>query len=194
MIGSQTLSTPSVSGFSPLMRNFKSLPSSFKPAEQSRLVVGDSHPITIQQTGIGGEPFETRVFDALVALKVAISQYAMHLSSNDRHKLFDQLDFVVNVDDWHEEDALPVVQSFQNFLKWIVYTKNTRWSSVGFDDEGMLLVAWKTRNSLLTANFGAKAEVTWTARRDREESGQEIAAGRYSLKFFAKQCEMYLDE
>lgn len=79
--------------------------------------------------------FEERLFDSLVSLKVAVSQYAMHLPSDERRRIFDRLDSVINVDDWHEEDNLPILNSFRDFLKWMIYAKRFNWSSIGVSNE-----------------------------------------------------------
>src|SRR5487761_1059138 len=62
--------------------------------------------------------FEEKIFNSLVALKISVSQYAMHLSNDERRRLFVRLDEVINIEDWHEEDTLPILGSFINFLKW----------------------------------------------------------------------------
>ena len=76
----------------------------------------------VRQT-VQGSSFEERVFNSSVSLKVAISQYAMHLSVDERYRLFKQLDSILNTDDWHEDDKLPAASSFQDFLKWMIYSK-----------------------------------------------------------------------
>jgi hypothetical protein len=107
--------------------------------------------------------FDEKIFDVLVSLKVATSQYAMHLSNSERARLFARLDELINVDDWHEEDTLPSVPSFLNFLKWIIFSKNFEWSSIGVASDGNILVAWTRSGLVLTANFFPQNSVTWTA-------------------------------
>src|SRR4051812_47590739 len=53
-----------------------------------------------------------QLFDALVSLKVAVSRYAMHIPQDVRERLFGQLDDVLAVEDWHDDDALPQRASF----------------------------------------------------------------------------------
>jgi hypothetical protein len=136
-------------------------------------------------------PIEETLFNVLVGLKVSVSLYAMHLSQDARHKIFDQLDALINPADWYEEDDPPRQEAFQEFLKWLIYAKFFEWTSLGVSDEGHILVAWNTAQTLLTANFGGSGDVRWTARL-QSDSGVEHAAGKSSLKFFEKQAQFYL--
>jgi hypothetical protein len=139
------------------------------------------------------EALEQTLFNVLVGLKVSVSQYAMHLSQEVRHRIFDQLDAIINADDWHEEDDLPRQDAFQEFLKWQIYAGCFDWTSLGVSDEGHILVAWSTTNTFLTANFDGSGEVRWTVRYQSEGSPGH-AAGKSSLKFFEKQAQFYLKQ
>ncbi len=135
--------------------------------------------------------YEEKIFNSLVSLKVAVSQYAMHLPNEERDRLFARLDEVINVEDWHEEDTFPILGSFINFLKWIIFSKDFGWSSIGVSDEGNILVAWTTSNLVLTANFFPQNKVTWTATIE-SESGPAHSVGSGTLQHFAKQALFYL--
>ncbi|MDF2973677.1 MAG: hypothetical protein K0R61_4127 [Microvirga sp.] len=139
------------------------------------------------------ENLADRLFDALVSLKVAVSQYAMHIPPAARDHLFEQLDDVLNLEDWHEEDCLPQRASFLNFLKWTVYSKHYDWTSIGLSEDGKILCAFRSRNVLLTANFLGDDQVSWTAR-VQSEAGLELAAGKSFLKSFARHAKFYLDD
>lgn len=142
---------------------------------------------TLQQISI-----EEKIFNSLVSLKVAVSKYAMHLSATERHRLFEQLESIINVDDWHEEDRLPTPSSFQEFLKWMIYSKYFKWTSIGVSHEGNIMVAWRTPRVLLTANFESADLVRWTAQITSHtgETGQTV--GKCPLRLFAEQAVFYL--
>jgi hypothetical protein len=135
--------------------------------------------------------YEERLFDSLVSLKVAVSQYAMHLAAEERHRIFKRLDSIINVEDWHEEDIFPRVDSFRDFLKWMIFSKNFSWASIGVSNEGNILVAWTTQDITLTANFWGQNRVTWTATIETATPPNH-AVGDYSLQNFAKQAQFYL--
>jgi hypothetical protein len=136
--------------------------------------------------------FEERIFDTLVALKVAVSQYAMHLGGDERARLFEELDSKINVEDWHEDDTLPTAGSFIEFLKWMIYAKRSEWSSIGVSSQGTVLVAWRLPNVLLTANFEAKDSVRWTAQIKSPAGDVGYSVGKCTLRLFAEQAMFYL--
>lgn len=160
--------------------------------DRDRFVLG-SHATrsTVRTTPIRPS-FQQRVFDARVEMKVAVSNYAMHLAPETRAKLFHDLDEVINIDDWYEEDALPNTVSFRDFLKWTIYSKRYNWLSIGFSDEGNILSAWKSGYGLLTATFRGNSRVLWTATRSSPD-GETYAAGESTLQFFEREARLYLD-
>src|SRR3977135_3567716 len=131
--------------------------------------------------------FDEKIFDSLVSLKVAISQYAMHLGAADRQRLFEELDSKINVEDWHEDDTLPTVSSLQEFLKWMIYSKHCQWTSIGVSSQGSILVAWRTPRVLLTANFEARDSVRWTAQVKSASGEVGHSVGKCPLRLFAEQ-------
>jgi len=138
------------------------------------------------------KPFEQRVDDALVALKAATAQYALHLSSDQRDTIFDQLENIINVDDWYEDDEFPKLSAFKDLIAWSIYAEVPQWHSLGVDDDGDVLVAWHTDEVTLTANFGGNRLVRWTSRYKGEGDAFAHAAGDCSLRQFAKQAKFYL--
>jgi len=147
----------------------------------------------IERKVFEADSLKNRIFNSAVELKVAVSQYAMHLSNEVRHKLFDDLDAVINVDDWYEEDELPRYVSFRDFLKWTIYSKRFDWLSLGVSDDGSVLLAWRKGDAVLTANFGGRGRVSWTAKTP-SESGEAYAAGESPLEFFEKEARLYLGD
>ncbi len=156
-----------------------------------RIQVSALHSSTVVRSIQHQTSYAERLFDCLVSLKVAASQYAMHLSAQERHRIFHRLDSVINVEDWHEDDTLPRLDSFRNFLKWMIYSKDFSWSSIGVSNEGNILVAWSRPNLALTANFSTQNKLTWTAAMETE-NGPAHAVGACSLQHFAKQALFYL--
>jgi hypothetical protein len=138
-----------------------------------------------------GKSLKEKLFDSAVSLKVALSKYAMHLSQKQRQKTFSEIDRLLDIEDWDEEDRLPKSASFVDFFKWIVYSKEADWTSFGLSDAGNLLAAWKIGGSLLTANFLGNGTALWTARL-LDESGESHVAGSGTLSSFATTASFYL--
>lgn len=145
----------------------------------------------VDWVGSADSNFEQKVFDALVRLKVSVSQYAMHLGREVRNKIFADLDAIINVNDWYPEDEFPGSNSFRDFLKWTVYTRRFDWSSLGVADNGDLLIAWVKGDSLLTGHFDGKGRIWWAYKKETAD-GAEHASGDCTLQRFSRQYDFYL--
>ncbi|MER8745885.1 hypothetical protein NKH54_22785 [Mesorhizobium sp. M1004] len=132
-----------------------------------------------------------KIFDTLIALKVETSKVAMHLSIAARNRIFAELDYILDVETWDEGDYLPDIESYKRFLKWIIFTGDTTWTSLGVDDGGRILVAWVREQQTMTANFDEV--VRWTKRADMEGAIQ-ISLGEFTLTHFARQSNAFLGE
>ena len=152
---------------------------------------GTSSPIEAQLRFVD-KPFEQRVEAALIELKTATAQYAMHLSAAQREEIFDQLENIINVDDWYEEDMFPRLAAFKDLLAWSIYAAVPQWHSLGVDDDGNILIAWHNDEVTLTANFDGNRLVRWTSRYTNGGDNPAHAAGDCSLRQFAKQAKFYL--
>lgn len=139
------------------------------------------------------EGLSERLFDVLVNLKVAVSKYSMHIARAERDRLFSQLDDLLSDEDWDEEDELPRSESFLDFLKWAIFSRQYRFASFGLSDEGFILCAIKSDRTLITANFVGDGHVYWSAR-VCFEGEIELTAGKASLRYFAKQVKFFLEE
>jgi hypothetical protein len=162
------------------------------PTGSANLTLAGNRAADTEVRRATAQSFEERIFDAGVALKVAVSKFAMHLSAEERHRLFAELDDKINVDDWHEEDKLPAPASFVQFLKWMIYTRQSSWTSIGVSPAGTITVAWRTPKVLLTADFDVTNSVRWTARQTGENGEVGHSAGKCTLKLFADQAMFYL--
>jgi hypothetical protein len=166
------------------------MPQGLMPTQN--ITLGPQKSETVLRSVTHSADFHESIFNSLVSLKVAVSKYAMHLSSAERKRIFEQLDSVINVDDWHDGDDLPKPNSFEEFLKWMIYSKYFKWTSIGVSQEGNIMVAWRTRRVLLTANFAGADNVRWTAQihSDVGETGHTV--GKCPLRLFAEQAIFYL--
>ncbi len=167
---------------------------SINEAPRTRPLAGRTfRPLEAQQFNIGtSKSFEEQVGDTLVALRGAVSQYAMHLTEAQRNNISHQLESIINVDDWYEEDTFPKLTAFRDLLVWSIYAKVPEWQSMGVDDDGDILVAWHTDEVTLTANFDGNRLVRWTSRYQSDGDAMAYASGDCSLRQFARQAQFYL--
>lgn len=132
---------------------------------------------------------EERLFDARVELKTATAQYAMHLASDVRARIFAEFDYLLEPEAWEMGDILPTATSYRQFLKWLVFTEDRSWSSFGVDDSGNLLVAWIKPHGRMTANFGTR--IRWTQELSAD-GDKQFGSGNYTLEHFARQANAFL--
>lgn len=144
---------------------------------------------TVKRSVYQADSLAQRLFDARVELKMATARYAMHLSQEARDRLFAEFDYLLEEETWDPSDRLPSAYSYQSFLKWLIYTSDCSWSSLGISDDGTIMAAWVRGQNRLTADFGDK--IRWS-QAVLAEGEIQTSAGRFSLEHFAKRAKEFL--
>lgn len=108
---------------------------------------------------------EEKLFDATAGVKVLTSQVAMYLESQWRNKLFNQIDFLHDVDEWEQGDTPLQKESFATFLKAICELRPKKGPGLGLTPLGQLIAAWTTGSSRLTIEFSGLGRVKWVISR-----------------------------
>lgn len=121
-------------------------------------------------------PLAERLYDALAAAKVMTAEVAMHLDHGWRDRLFAQLDDLLDVEDWHDDDQPLLPASFRTFLRMILHQKPERRPGLGLSHQGNLIGAWTQGNDRLTLEFLPGDIIRWTLSCDMD-GGRERAAG-----------------
>jgi hypothetical protein len=114
------------------------------------------------------QPLETRLFNALAAVKILTAQVAMHLDGEWRRKLFGQLDSLHDPEEWESSDEPVSQSSFATFLKAILSIRPERRPGLGLSHSGNLIAAWTTRRDRLTIEFLPNDRVRWVLARYRD--------------------------
>lgn len=94
-----------------------------------------------------------RLYTALADAKVLTSKVAMHLSADWRARLFAQLDDLMNIQDWHDDDQPVLRTSFATFLRMIINQNPERRPGLGVSHQGNLIAAWSDSADRLTIEF-----------------------------------------
>ena len=102
-----------------------------------------------------------RLYDSVANAKIMTSRVAMHLDRDWRDRLFAQLDDLLDVEDWHEDDEPLVDESFHTFLRLILYQKPKRRPGLGLSHRGYLIAAWTTGADRLTLEFAPDDTIRW---------------------------------
>lgn len=102
-----------------------------------------------------------RLDAALATAKVMTSEVVMHLDREWRDRLFAQLDDLLAIEDWHEDDEPLLDESFRTFLRLILYQKPGRRPGLGLSHRGHLIAAWTAGADRLTLECAPDDTIRW---------------------------------
>ena len=123
---------------------------------------------------------EEQLYDALAFCKINTSGVAMHLTDEWRNGLFLQLDSLMDLENW-EDDDIPVTNaSFTTFLRMITLIKPHRRPGLGSTSNGNIIAAWTNETDRLTVECLASDSVRWVLSHNVDNI-RESAAGEVQL-------------
>ena len=122
-----------------------------------------------------------QLFDATSGVKILTSQVAMNLDSAFREKLFAQIDYLHDHDDWDPEDKPVQNASFTTFLRTILYIKPKRYPGLGLSYAGNVIAAWTTGKDRLTIEFLPDDQVKWVLSKNYSNGEVERSASQSSV-------------
>ena len=102
-----------------------------------------------------------QLYDALAEAKVMTAQIAMHLDSDWQAELFAELDDLLKLEDWHEDDKPFGGSSFATFLRVILIEKPKCRPGLGVSDLGNLIAAWTNGTARLTLECYPGDMIRW---------------------------------
>ncbi len=115
----------------------------------------------VEASRIADKPLPEKLYDALARVKLLTAQVAMHLDTEWRSRIFEQLDDLLDAEDWHEDDDPIKASSFETFLRMIIFHKPSRRPGFGVSNRGYLIAAWTTGSNRLTIEFLPNDTVRW---------------------------------
>jgi hypothetical protein len=86
-------------------------------------------------------------------LKVAASQVAMHLHSDERRNLFASIDRLLDLEHWEDESSQISEASFRTFLRFTIFAHPRRQPNLGVSRDGTLLAAWRCAEKSIHVQF-----------------------------------------
>lgn len=122
-----------------------------------------------------------QLFDATSSIKILTSQVAMHLDTKFREKLFSQIDYLHEFDDWDPDDKPIQKASFVTFLRTILYIKPNRYPGLGLSYTGNLIAAWTMGKDRLTIEFLPNDQVKWVLAKHYDNGEVERSASQSSV-------------
>ena len=107
------------------------------------------------------KPLPEKLYDALARVKLLTAQVAMHLDTEWRNRIFEQLDDLLDAKDWHEDDDPINASSFETFLRMIIFHNPSRRPGFGVSNCGYLIAAWTSGSDRLTIECRPNDTVRW---------------------------------
>jgi len=145
----------------------------------------ENRPLTgssVSERSGAAESLAERLYDTLADAKIMTARVAMHLDQGWRDRLFAQLDELLDVEDWHEDDEPVLDVSFATFLRMILHQKPERRPGLGVSHRGHLIAAWTQGADRLTLEFLPADTIRWVlsceVNGERERAAGETPVGR----------------
>jgi hypothetical protein len=106
---------------------------------------------------------EEKLLDARVSAKQLVAAVAMHIDPHTRVRLFDQLDSILDPEEWAAGDKPLLSASFETFLRAMLELAPGKHPSIGLGHDGHLLAAWGATGDRLSIEFLPRRRVRWSA-------------------------------
>lgn len=125
----------------------------------------------------GVSQLEADLFKNKSDLKLLTSKVAMHLSPEQRQRLFGALDRLLAIEDWEEESFEIDLKAFQSFLRFVIYARIGHIPNVGVGPGGTVLAGWHVEEKSVYTEFWPADQCTLIIRL-RSDRGLERFAWR----------------
>ena len=144
------------------------LPLSSAVSEDAEIIMNSLKRQTLQRPAYkltkveaADKPLPEKLYDALARVKLLTAQVAMHLDTEWRSRMFEQLDDLLDAEDWHEDDDPINASSFETFLRMVIFHNPSRRPGFGVSNRGYLIAAWTSGSDRLTIEFRSNDMVRW---------------------------------
>lgn len=135
----------------------------------------------VEAPWIADKPLPERLYDALARVKLLTARVSMHLDTEWRSRIFEQLDDLLDAEDWHEGDDPIKASSFETFLRMIIFHNTLRRPGFGVSNRGYLIAAWTSGSDRLTTEFLPNDKVRWVLSCEVDDE-TERAAGETPVR------------
>jgi len=118
---------------------------------------------------------EDQLFENGAQLKVSFSNIAMHLTTKWRTTIFEQLDFLLMLENWQDDSALIQMPTFLTFLRFLIFAAPNRLPSLGVSPNGNVLAAWLKGDERITVQFLPEDRAVATLIRQGTRENETVA-------------------
>ncbi len=143
---------------------------------------------------------EETLYSNKAELKILLSRVAMHLTKSKKEDIFKQIDELLNIDYFDEEDdSLVNKTSFASFVKFLCLNPNMKRVALTVSNPGNISGTWVLENGRMHIEFLPDGKYrTSVMRRDGQETESLVHQGsiRSMIRFLAdiNLTKWYLDE
>jgi hypothetical protein len=128
---------------------------------------------------------EERLGNARALCKRKTAEVAMYLSDEFRKGFFLQLDNLMDVENW-EEDDLPITEvSFTTLLRMLILIKPSIRPGLGATSKGNIIAAWTKGKDRLTVECLPNDRVRWVLSRQLNGTSESAAGEMLSTRLLA---------
>ena len=131
---------------------------------------------------------EERLYDARALCKIKTSEVAMHLDNEWRVRFFSQLDNLMDIENWEDDDTPVTLTSFTTLLRMLTSIKPGRRPGLGSSSGGNIIAAWTIESDRLTIECLPGDRVRWVLSRvidgNRESGAGEVTLTRLQAVLF----------
>jgi hypothetical protein len=130
---------------------------------------GDQHPRKVIS-------LEEQLYEARASCKIKTAAVAMYLSNEWRSRFFSQLDNLMDVENWEDEDTPITEASFSTLLRMLLLIWPVKRPGLGATSEGHIIATWSLEKDRLTIECLPGDRVRWVVCK-YTEGNRESAAG-----------------
>jgi len=98
-------------------------------------------------------PLEEQLYSNKASLIILTSQLGMHLSDDLKRYFYNEIDELLDIQNFTNGDSLINVESFCGFLNFFIYYHNLKKPSLGVNIESFLTATWVGNEGCLTIEF-----------------------------------------
>lgn len=133
---------------------------------------------------------QERLFNSRASCKIRMADVAMHIERDWRNGFFAQVDNLLDLENWDEEDEPISAASFETLIRMILFVKPKRRPGLGATGEGNVIAAWTVGNDRLTIECMPDDEIRWVLLH-YIDGDREIASGQTALPRLADVIQPY---
>jgi hypothetical protein len=135
-----------------------------------------------------GTSTEEQLFDNCADLKILTSRYAVqHMDTEFRKQLFNQLDWLLNPEDWEAGDNLASFESFKTLIKFILNANPIQAPFLGLSDKGDLLATWVNGKNKLYIESMPQERTKWFIIYTNGEEEEKLSGNAKSIQRLIEQ-------